>query len=222
MSDQVRHVEREYKFELPPGGHLDSLAPALEALGFTLEPEQFFEIDDTYLDTPDWWFFRAGQACRLRRVGKRIILIVKQLAPQVDGLAIRREVKQDLASAPPETTTIPQCDLGDRLCAAMAPRKAGAIFRIINQRQTWQAHGLGGLHVEASLDTVVVEAGDRRGEFREIELELKAGDAAQLDQVATDFARTLGCTPATASKYERGLEVLGVTPQAEPKHELDL
>src|SRR4051812_29601117 len=51
-------------------------------------------IADTYLDTEDWRFRRAGYALRVRRCGGAIEATLKALVPATDGLARRREVTE--------------------------------------------------------------------------------------------------------------------------------
>src|SRR3954447_13081647 len=47
-------------------------------------------IGDTYLDTADWRFHRAGYALRLRRIGGAAEATLKALVPAADGLSRRR------------------------------------------------------------------------------------------------------------------------------------
>jgi len=60
--------------------------------GFTIEPRPSRTIYDTYLDTEDWRFHRAGFALRLRDVPGQAEATLKDLAPGSDGLRIRREI----------------------------------------------------------------------------------------------------------------------------------
>ena len=61
------------------------------------------ELTDTYYDTEDWRFYRAGYALRVRRDGKRVEATMKSLAPPEDGgLKRRREISEPLRSDGPK------------------------------------------------------------------------------------------------------------------------
>src|SRR3712207_7936934 len=62
------HQEVEWQFDV------DDLAPVEDwlkehpsASGFAILPEATRELSDTYYDTEDWRFYRAGYALRVRR-----------------------------------------------------------------------------------------------------------------------------------------------------------
>src|SRR3954465_2336582 len=57
-------------------------------------------IGDTYLDTADWRFHRAGYALRLRRTGAVTEATLKALVAAADGLAQRRELTERVADTP--------------------------------------------------------------------------------------------------------------------------
>ena len=72
-------------------------------LGPARRPGETKELTDTYYDTEDWRFYRAGYALRVRRDGKRVEATMKSLAPPEDGgLKRRREISEPLRSDGPK------------------------------------------------------------------------------------------------------------------------
>ena len=71
--------------------------------GLRVVPGETKELTDTYYDTEDWRFYRAGYALRVRRDGKRVEATMKSLAPPEDGgLKRRREISEPLRSDGPK------------------------------------------------------------------------------------------------------------------------
>ncbi len=63
----------------------------------------------------------------------------------------------------------------------------------------------GGALLELALDAGALFAGDRSEALAEVEVERKAGDAAQADALARELARTYGLTVQPSSKFARAL-----------------
>ena len=68
---------------------------------FTIEPRPARTIYDTYLDTDDWRFHRAGFALRLRDVPGQAEATLKDLTPATEGLRVRREINEMLPADKP-------------------------------------------------------------------------------------------------------------------------
>src|ERR1039457_4333789 len=62
--------------------------------GLVLEPRSTLQIFDTYLDTDDWRFHRAGFALRLRSESGKSEATLKSLHSAGAGVADRRELKE--------------------------------------------------------------------------------------------------------------------------------
>lgn len=68
--------------------------------------------------------------------------------------------------------------------------------------------GYGDTLMELSIDTGELLAGDKRDEIRELEIELKEGDARDLVLLGDELSARLPLTPETRSKYGRCLTML--------------
>src|ERR671913_1311857 len=91
------HQEIEWQFDVselePVEGWLDKRNSGTS--GLLIAPESTIEITDTYYDTQDWRFYRAGYALRVRRDGKQAEATMKSLTPPEDGgLKKRREFSE--------------------------------------------------------------------------------------------------------------------------------
>jgi triphosphatase len=65
--------------------------------GLRVAPSETKKLTDTYYDTEDWRFYRAGYALRVRRDGERVEATMKSLAqPDDGGLKRRREISEPL------------------------------------------------------------------------------------------------------------------------------
>ena len=87
------HQEIEWQFDADVGSVEGWLEETPFVSGLRVVPGETKELTDTYYDTEDWRFYRAGYALRVRRDGKRVEATMKSLAPPEDGgLKRRREI----------------------------------------------------------------------------------------------------------------------------------
>src|SRR5512143_1041710 len=62
--------------------------------GLVVAPQSTLQIFDTYFDTPDWRFFRAGYALRVRSEEGRSEATLKSLHTHTGAKADRRELNE--------------------------------------------------------------------------------------------------------------------------------
>jgi triphosphatase len=77
------HQEIEWQFD---AGELESVEGWLGqhdsgSSGLLVAPESTVEITDTYYDTDDWRFYRAGYALRVRNTDGEVEATMKSLTP---------------------------------------------------------------------------------------------------------------------------------------------
>ena len=73
------------------------LRTLIQGFGLRWQARGIHCMEDRYLDTHAFHFFRAGVACRLRHDNHRSELCLKALRPAVRGVADRMEVTEKLA-----------------------------------------------------------------------------------------------------------------------------
>ena len=114
--------------EIEAAATLDLTDPATLATILGLgEVETSVEVvHDTYLDTDDWFLFRAGLACRVRHAGGAARLLVATLAPMREGPAHHQAWLEDLPPDAPENGPLP----GERVARWLAPCLGGRVLRV--------------------------------------------------------------------------------------------
>lgn len=209
----MSELEIEVKLVAPTADQLLSLPQHLEGLGISCaEPERQIARDH-YLDTEDLTLYAVGWALRLRDLGTRKVLTMKALKPAgEDGLSKREEFEQDVAWAGGTAPVFSTQVLGGRVHELIEDEALQRLFFVRQDRLQFHAGGVvggawDGLWVEASMDLVRWEQGDRYHEGFEAELELRGGSEEQLRELSQQLAKATGWHPAGGSKFERGLIV---------------
>lgn len=163
-------------------------------------------LHSVYFDTPDLALMRQGVALRLRKVGRAWIQTVKAEARQAGALSVRPEWelpvrggRLDIASLPePARAFFPPA-----VVAALEP-----CFSTRFERTTWRIEHGGDL-LELALDRGEIRAGRRRLPISEVELELRAGQAVFLFDVAEQLSKAVAFHVEPRSKAERGYGLAG-------------
>jgi len=159
-------------------------------------------LSSIYYDTPDFTLAAQGIAARVRRTGKGFVQTVKSAGTNVSGLFDRDEWEVPLAAADLDYGQLRLTGLAafadESLTERLSPVFATEVERTILR--------LGGKdwEVEVALDRGTVEAGDRREEICEVELELVRGTPAHLFQLAARIMKEVAAHPLCLSKSERG------------------
>jgi len=163
----IDHQEIEWQFDAT---NLESVERWLEenpsASGLAVSPKETRELADTYYDTEDWRFYRAGYALRVRRCGKNVEAMMKALAPPEDGgLKKRREISEPLRSGAGALTTA-RGPVGDRLRLLADNRNPRPLFGIRTRRKIFELRPAADEPDGSAGDVVVGPAGDirRKGE----------------------------------------------------------
>ena len=178
-------------------------------------------VVDTYLDTTDGRLRAAGLAARLRasviaddeaaaagRDDPPAILTVKSLAGPLAGSVHDRLELEGAAGAGLDPNAWPASEARDLVAATVAHARLEAVARIRQHRRTLVVRR-GGTRIELSLDDLEalrpgpgVPNGVVLARTTELEAELLAGDARQLDLLGAVLLRLDGLRPATGSKLD--------------------
>jgi triphosphatase len=218
------HQEIEWQFDA------DDLRPVEDWLGryepgssgLVVAPETTLEITDTYYDTADWRFYRAGYALRVRNTNGEVEATMKSLTPAEGSLRSRREISEPLEDDKPATLKETEGPVGGRSRALVGGREMRPLFRLETSRK-----GFGLLREdstdrnvrigEISLDASQIPLGQEpTGMTRiEIEAEIDKAPTPQLQGFVEELQSALELAPASTSKYETGLYASGLNPEGD-------
>ena len=94
-------MEIEAKYGIPDEQTFRRLQETPTLAGLDLGPVTTLDLHDTYLDTPNWWLYRAGAACRLRTVQRKSLLALRSLSAAGELTAPAEELEELLPGPPP-------------------------------------------------------------------------------------------------------------------------
>jgi inorganic triphosphatase YgiF len=164
-----------------------------------------------YFDTPEFELFRRKCAFRLRREGYHWVQTVKLDKGSAAGLSARPEYEVQVTGNQPDPGVLPaaaRAALGEGVVGRLVP-----VFSTDFRRTTWLLERPLGT-VEVALDVGVIKAGTAELPLAEVELELKAGDAGVLFEVARELLESVALVPEYRSKALRGYGLVGIWQEA--------
>jgi triphosphatase len=237
------HQEVEWQFDAPDLGSVEGwLEENPSVSGLRVLPTETKQLTDTYYDTEDWRFYRAGYALRVRRDGKRVEATMKSLASSEDGgLKKRREISEPLRSG--KTLKSAHGPVGERLRLLAGARDVRPLFEVRTRRRIFELRpeadgpdgaaeevtvdALGGVHprergavlAEISLDESEFSAGEERARLSRIEVEVIDEEANSCDGVSGfvgELQSSLDLRPTGLSKFRTGLAAAGLSPAVAP------
>lgn len=190
-------LETELKLQLE-GADLGALEA--EPL-FAAPPASSEEQLTRYYDTADRTLEAAGYRLRVRRTGRGFVQTIKPIS-EAAGLFAREEWEFHVASIEPDLQALEP----DALKALAANGRLASLQPVSSfsvRRRSWLVHH-GKSQVQLDLDVGTAEARARRADFAELELELRAGEAADLVALAAELADRAPVRMGVLTKAERG------------------
>ena len=158
-------------------------------------------LEATYYDTADRTLFLNGLSLRVRRDGRRYTQTLKR-APIHGQPFLRAEWESPVTALAPDLSLLPVGEIGAPLDTLDAGQLR-AIF-VTKVRRRLMRLDLPSAVVEAAFDDGVIEADKRSERLAEVELELKAGDASALPDLALELLEIAPLRISTLSKSDRG------------------
>ncbi len=170
---------------------------------------------NTYYDTPAGDLNRRKVALRIRKAGVRYIQTLKTQGEFMDGAHKRQEWEWPVNSAALDLGLLAETPLGNGInLVDLAP-----VFETNFLRRTLMLTGKGAT-VECALDEGSIEAAQKVQDLCELELELKAGNAAALLGWARELAAQVPVFVNLISKAEQGYTLAGLhRPEPLPESE---
>lgn len=201
MQDALAEVELKFQVPADQQRRVDAALAGLRA-------QRRVRLRAAYYDLPDRALAKAGLALRVRREGQRW---VQTLKGQGEGGISRVEHNVPLPAAArampaPDPARHAANELGKRLLALLEQRPGEALEQRyctdVLRRTRVQRSRLG--VVELAFDRGSIQAGERRIELSELEIELISGSPLAVIECARRWQRRYGLWLDTRSKAERG------------------
>jgi triphosphatase len=189
--------------------------------GLVLEPRSTLQIFDTYLDTEDWRFHRAGFALRIRSESGKSEATLKSLHSASAEVADRRELSEALDDPDNESIRQSKGPVGTRVDAVSGARTLLPLFEVRTSRQRFavrradETRQLG----EIALDETVISRphGEPRSSMQRVEVEALTAVREPLQSLVKTLRRDCALQAASDSKYSQGLKSVGLAAGSAPQ-----
>jgi CHAD domain-containing protein len=135
------HQEIEWQFDATDLGSVERwLENRPSVSGLRVAPSETKKLTDSYYDTEDWRFYRAGYALRVRRDGEHVEATMKSLASPGDGgLKRRREISEPLSSGGLKGLKAASGPVGERLRLLLAGQgDLRRLFEVRTRREVFE------------------------------------------------------------------------------------
>lgn len=164
------------------------------------------KLTSIYFDTPQLTLLDAGINLRVRRMSGEWFQAVKGGGSVVSGLHQRMEWEDIIAGNRPDFTKLLDPGL-QKIFADQVLRDAlTPVFTTEIRRTEWQLTFDNGDHIELALDLGNLIINGEKEPISEIELELKAGKAGRLFDLALQLQQDIPLELENVSKSQRGYE----------------
>jgi triphosphatase len=185
--------------------------------GYTVAAAGTVTHSDTYLDTADQRFGRAGFALRIRRLGRRrggeaTLKAIDSAQTKVSGLRSRREVSEQLDDADSAHLARADGPVGERVRAVAGGKPLLPLFEVRTRRETLTLQANGSAQGEIALDETAIRPanGSPPARFQRVEIEVPESSLHAVDAFVTQLRAHCALQPAGLSKYEAGLLSAGI------------
>ncbi len=232
------HQEVEWQFEAADLDLVeDWLGEHPSASGLAVVPEATKELLDTYYDTEDWRFYRAGYALRVRRDGESLEATMKSLTPARGALRQRREISEPLEGNARTPKGI-RGPVGERVRRLAGARDLHPLFEVRTRRRIFalrpeKSSADGGIVEDASgdirrrgtegetnLGEVALDETEISGEaptrLSRIEIEVASDAGLGVEEFVDELRDALELHPTETSKFRSGLSAAGLRPEVAP------
>ncbi|MBW7882734.1 MAG: CHAD domain-containing protein [Caldilineaceae bacterium] len=215
--------EIEAKYQTDGSALIDQLSSAAElASGYPLGKLECKDVQDIYLDTPDFGLLRRGYQLRVRRQGtERLATLKGRQLTRAPAIADRLEIEEPLLDdeMPAALADLP-APIAQQLVELLASSEPLHTLCVLNQRRRLRLVSSGDAALgsdrsiigELSLDAIQIRqdlAGPVLGHNYAVEIELAPGaDQAELETLAATFQATHALTPVAGNKLDHALSLI--------------
>lgn len=165
-----------------------------------------------YLDTEEGDLRGLQIALRARFENERVVVTLKWKGSAQDGLHVRGELNVPAGSEYLDNPTVEifkGSEIYDELLAAVSDKKLIPVMEMDYVRKAIQVDTGKSISV-VSLDEGTIHTSKGDAEILEVEVELYSGDQEDMVALGGELAAKYNLQTSDKSKYQRGLELLGV------------
>lgn len=165
-----------------------------------------------YLDTEEGDLRGLQIALRARFENERVVVTLKWKESAQDGLHVRGELNVPAGSEYLDNPTVDifkGSEIYDELLAAVSDKKLIPVMEMDYVRKAIQVDTGKSISV-VSLDEGTIHTSKGDAEILEVEVELYSGDQEDMVALGGELAAKYNLQTSDKSKYQRGLELLGV------------
>ena len=203
--------EIELKLAIDPTA-LPRLKRHAALLAAAAGPARSARVTSVYYDTPEFDLRDAGVVLRVRRDGRRWLQTLKGAGSSAAGLHQRPEYEWPLSMPRLDSTRFAATPWQKLLGQTRVRDALKPVFRTEIMRTSQPLAFTDGTRAVLCIDVGYVQAGRRRSAINEIEIELSAGRALPLFELAQALAADLPLALSPMSKAERGYRLLEQRP----------
>lgn len=174
--------------------------------------DETIQMKAVYFDTEEGDLRRLQIALRARFENERVVVTLKWKGSAQDGLHVRGELNVPAGSEYLDNPTVEifkGSEIYDELLAAVSDKKLVAVMEMEYVRKAIQVDTGKSISV-VSLDEGTIHTSKGDTEILEVEVELYSGDQEDMVALGGELAAKYNLQTSDKSKYQRGLELLGV------------
>lgn len=195
-------IEAKYRVDDPA---VFAQVQAATTIGpFSLQARPSEHQTNTYFDTADLRLRAGRYGLRVRDVGERRVATLKG-GGGVQGARHQREEWEQSIGEDDHPQRWPDCEVRDRVLALLDGAELLPVVVVQTLRHVIDVLRDGRTVAEMALDEGTIRCGNRGMPFREIEVELKGGSEADLDEVVAALLAQFALEPEEQSKLARGM-----------------
>ncbi|MFM8681084.1 MAG: CHAD domain-containing protein [Alphaproteobacteria bacterium] len=177
-------------------------------------PDRVRRLVSSYHDTPDFALRAAGAVLRIRGTGRRRVQTLKTASRAGDAAISRGEWEAAIAGTRPDLSLLPAGALPDELAPdGELGERLVPVFETDFRRRAIPLR-LGGSLLELAIDEGEIRAGAAREAIREIEVELREGEVADLFAVVARLREVVPLSLQVLPKSARAHLLLSGHPPA--------
>jgi CHAD domain-containing protein len=176
-----------------------------------------YDVEDTFVDTPDWRFHRAGLSLRIRDTQAGHEAQLNRLDPNGNGDGPEPAPQTSLASGEAAGLTEEPGRVGEWVRALSGRQSPVPLFRLKSTRHPYSVL-IDGKAGEVVLDETCVErpSGTEAVRLHRVQIQIDPGSADAVRPFVDDLRRACRLTPSVATKFEAGLMTLDLIPARLP------
>lgn len=209
-SQDELNQEVELKLQLLNGMAGESLWKNLYVKNGLMRTPEEKNLRSVYYDTSDHRLLKQGYTLRVRKDNRSHTLTIKKMGNVAGGLHQRAEWNYPSPSEKPSVDVVEDQDLQECLNKILGEQTLEELM-ITDFRRTqsnWQDED--GNLLEVALDEGFIETKKGKENIREVEMELKRGQAIALLMMGEQLAASMPMIPGNESKFFRGLQMLNI------------